>query len=121
MGLGPSQHEEITQRVLPFLRPAILDQIVYGNNDQDNPSDYFNPEWYFDKAIGIDPNYAIAINGKGNALSDLGQYEEAIEMYDRAIEIDPNDIGAINGKGNALSDLRRYDEAIELYDKAPFT
>ncbi len=49
LGFGPNQHEEITQRALPFLRPAILSQIVYGNNDQDRPNHFLNPEWHFDR------------------------------------------------------------------------
>ena len=46
------------------------------------------------ETLSIYPNFTEAIKNKGNALYELGQYDEAIELYDRAISIDPNDIDA---------------------------
>ena len=72
----------------------------------------------FDKAIEINPKYEYALNGKGNALSDLNKYEEAIVCYDKAIAVNPKDEDAWNNKGLTLYYLDKYEEAIVCYDKA---
>jgi Flp pilus assembly protein TadD len=40
---------------------------------------------------------------KGNAIADLGKYDEAIKAYDKLIELNPNDSGAWNKKVAALN------------------
>jgi Flp pilus assembly protein TadD len=49
--------------------------------------------------LNIDPNHIAALDGKGAALDDLGNYTGAIEYFDRAFSIDPHDDIALNGKG----------------------
>lgn len=56
------------------------------------------------KALEIDPNDADAWNNKGNALYNLGNYNEAIECYDRALKIDPKNADARYNKGSALAE-----------------
>ena len=41
-----------------------------------------------DKAIELDPNYALAYTNRGLAKAHLKQYSEAIADYDKAIELD---------------------------------
>ena len=41
----------------------------------------------YDKAILIDPNYALAYNNKGIALANLGRYQNIFIEYDKAIRI----------------------------------
>jgi tetratricopeptide (TPR) repeat protein len=55
---------------------------------------------------------------KGNALKNLNQFDEVIQVYDQVLEINPQDSYAWDGKGNAFSDLGLKDEAIKAYDKA---
>ena len=54
----------------------------------------------------------------GNALLNLGRYEEAIASYDKALEIKPDQDEAWNNRGVALGNLGRYEEEIASYDKA---
>src|SRR5882762_5625947 len=54
----------------------------------------------------------------GNALSELGRYEEAISHFEKATELIPDDPQARNNLGNALFKLHRSDEAIATYRKA---
>ena len=42
---------------------------------------------------------------KGNVLSDLNKFDEAITAYDKAIEINPQSSEAWNNKGKALNKL----------------
>jgi tetratricopeptide (TPR) repeat protein len=62
-------------------------------------------------AIGQDLDIYISNNvsklkEKGDALSEQGRYQEAIEYYDRVLAIDPNYVDALNNK-----------EAIEYYNR----
>jgi tetratricopeptide (TPR) repeat protein len=79
---------------------------------------------YYDKALAVDPNEKHALAGKGsaldslgNALSDHGNYTQAIQYY-KALAVDPNDKDALNGKGNALSNQGKYTQSIQSFDKA---
>jgi tetratricopeptide (TPR) repeat protein len=42
------------------------------------------------RTLAIDPNNSYAWNNKGNALHNLGKYNEAIKCYDEAIELEPS-------------------------------
>ena len=72
----------------------------------------------YDKAIGLDPNYAMAWNGKGATFVKKSEYDKAIEAYDKAIGLDPNYAMAWNGKGATFVKKGKYKEAIEAYDEA---
>ena len=61
-----------------------------------------------DKAIAIDPNDTLALTNKGNVLSNLGKYQDAIALYDKALATDLNFTGALTNKGNVLNDLGKY-------------
>ncbi|MBW9220732.1 tetratricopeptide repeat protein, partial [Methanothermococcus sp. SCGC AD-155-M21] len=50
----------------------------------------------------IDPKYVYAWNNKGDALYNLGKYNEAIECFNKALEIDPDNDHAKHMKENAL-------------------
>jgi tetratricopeptide (TPR) repeat protein len=65
----------------------------------------------FDEVIRIDPEYSLAWNNKGYALSKQGKYDEAIKAYDEAIRLDPNNVHAWNNKGEALKALGRTSDA----------
>ena len=43
----------------------------------------------YDRAIGLNPEYAPAYYNRGNAKAELGRHEEAIADYDRAIGLNP--------------------------------
>ena len=66
----------------------------------------------------LDPKNANAWYNKGNALRELGRYEEALRCFDKALEIDPKHVLAWNNKGIALHNLGRYEEALRCFDKA---
>lgn len=45
---------------------------------------------YYDRTTKLDPELAQAYySNRGNAYSNLNQFEKAIADYDRAIELDP--------------------------------
>src|ERR1700736_6109962 len=72
----------------------------------------------YERAIQLDPHFADAYDGKGDALCCLNRYQEAILAYERAIQLHPSYAHAYEGKGNALYDLKRYQEALEAYERS---
>ena len=61
---------------------------------------------------------AIAYNNRGNAYSDKGEIDWAIEDYDRAIALDPKYPLTYYNRGNAFSKRGDIDLAIKDYDRA---
>ena len=62
--------------------------------------------------MAINPHDVDALNNKGLALDDLGNYTGAVKYYDKALAIDPNDtyyiihrVSLINNKGIDLNAL----------------
>ncbi len=54
---------------------------------------------------------------KAVELTQMGQWEEAIQMNMRIIELMPNDTQARNRLGNAYYALNRYEEAAQAYEE----
>jgi len=54
---------------------------------------------------------------RGNALSGLRRYDEALAAYDRALAIEPELVEALLHRGNCLREMERYDEAIDAYHR----
>lgn len=94
-----------------------------------------------ERLLAINPDDAIAWYKKGNIMSSLGRYDEAIACYDRAIETAPRTVdvwksrgGSINGvigavradkveaeawnsKGLVLKASGRFTEALVCYER----
>ena len=82
------------------------------NNEHDKAIEAFT------FAIALDPNYARAYNGRGNAYGGKGQYDRAMQDYNKAIQLDPNLAYAYYNRGNAYNNKGQKDRAIEDYNKA---
>src|SRR2546425_1581696 len=67
----------------------------------------------FQRAIELNPNYAIAHQQYGNiSLSALGRFDDAIAEGKRAVELDPLSLVINTDLGSNYCYARRYDEAI---------
>jgi protein O-mannosyl-transferase len=73
---------------------------------------------HFQKALEIQPDFAMAHNNLGNALLAKGQTDEAIAHFQKALEIQPDDATAHNNLGNVLLQSGRADDAIHHFEKA---
>jgi tetratricopeptide (TPR) repeat protein len=56
--------------------------------------------------------------GKGQALLNLGEAEQALSCFDQAVALSPNHADALVKRGMALEKLQRMEAAIESYDRA---
>jgi protein O-GlcNAc transferase len=72
----------------------------------------------YDKALAIKPNYADALNNRGNTLRDLKRFGDALVSYDKALAIKPDSADTLYNRGIALRGLKRFNEALESTDKA---
>ncbi len=59
----------------------------------------------------------LVVPTTGLALSDMGKYAEAIELYTKAIELDPGYWYAYNHRGLARWSLGDRDAAVRDYEK----
>lgn len=73
---------------------------------------------YYDKAIELNPNHALAYYDRAGAYAEIHQYKKAIADYDRAIELNPNDALAYYNRASAYSEIGENEKAIADYDRA---
>ena len=62
-------------------------------------------------------NNTILLRYKGDASSNLGNYEQALQCYDNILKIDSKNIDIQYQKANTLEKLEKYDEALKLFDE----
>jgi tetratricopeptide (TPR) repeat protein len=72
----------------------------------------------YDKAIDINPQYALAYSNRGILKSNLGDNKEALFDHDKAINIDPQDAGFYASRGGAKYKSGDDKGAILDYSKA---
>jgi tetratricopeptide (TPR) repeat protein len=65
-----------------------------------------------------DPDNPDLLWVKGDALSDLGRYDEAVACYDTALQHDPDDPRMLVGKADALSMAGELEEALAACEQA---
>jgi len=70
------------------------------------------------KSLSIDPYSVRAWTIKGDVLSAMGRYEEAVRAYSQVLHLDPSDGSAAAKKGDALMNAGKYQDAIVSYDRA---
>ena len=66
----------------------------------------------------IDSKFYEAYFNHGNALQELGLFEDAIKSYEKAINIKSDYAEAYYYKGNSLREIKLIEKAIENYEKA---
>ena len=72
----------------------------------------------YNRAVGLNPDFAEAYNNRGIAHRSLGKFNEAVSDYDRAIELNPNFAEAYNNRGTVYGTLSRFNQAVSDYNRA---
>jgi len=72
----------------------------------------------FDRAIALDPAYAMAHCNRAAVLLDMRRPEAALRACEAALALNPRYAAAHYNRGNALRNLDRPAAAIESYDRA---
>ena len=79
--------------------------------------DWTGAEKEFQRAIQLNPNYAIAHGMYGLYLTSLGRVDEGMTQLKRAQELDPLSLIISTNLGDVLQFSRHYNQAIEQYNK----
>jgi tetratricopeptide (TPR) repeat protein len=67
--------------------------------------------------LEIDPKDKGAALDRGEALFDLGRFQDALEAYNALLMLDPAHTFAGSRRGQALQKLSRHREAVDAFDK----
>jgi tetratricopeptide (TPR) repeat protein len=94
------------------------DSFLTSGLEKYNAKDYHGAIADYDTAIRLNPDFAMAYSGRGNAKKDLGDRKGALADYDTAIRLDPDFAIAYNNRGAAKRDLGDKQGAIVDYDTA---
>ena len=72
----------------------------------------------YTEILKLSPDDVDALNNRGVAYGDKGDYGKAIENFDKAVKINPNDADLYINLGNAYNNNGDHNKAIENFDKA---
>ncbi|MCZ8048720.1 MAG: tetratricopeptide repeat-containing serine protease family protein, partial [Microcystis sp. LE19-41.2A] len=72
----------------------------------------------WNKAIELNPNYAMAYYNRGVLYDDQKKYELALADWNKAIELNRNFTEAYNNRGVLYQNQKKYDLALSDYSKA---
>jgi serine/threonine protein kinase/Flp pilus assembly protein TadD len=74
---------------------------------------YADATRYFQAAIAIRPQSAVAFNNLGLALAEIGRNEESLDLFRKAIEFRPSAADFRYNSGLVLTHLHRNEDAIQ--------
>lgn len=83
---------------------------------------FYNLDWVtaereYQRAIALNPNYALTYELYSYLLNATGRIDEGIKMVNRALEADPLSALLSDDLGQTYYLARRYDEALDQYRK----
>ena len=67
---------------------------------------------YYDKALGLNPDWVYTLTNKGNIFIDLKQYDSASFYLNKAMAVNQGDGLVWYNMGNMFGELKKYDSAI---------
>ncbi|MCZ8026164.1 MAG: tetratricopeptide repeat protein [Microcystis sp. LE19-10.1B] len=72
----------------------------------------------FNKAMKLNPNYALAYSGRGELYYYQKKYDLALADFNKAIDINPNFAEAYSNRGNIYYYQQKYELALADWNKA---
>jgi Tfp pilus assembly protein PilF len=110
--------DEVLKKKLEKERDKVAELYVWRGNTWYNKKEYDKAITDYDKAIEINPKYALAFYNRGFAWVAKEKYNKAIADYDKIIEINPDSASAYVSRGAVRRALKEYNTAIADYSKA---
>jgi len=115
---GPTNREDVTPTNTIDSDPSKAQEHRAENAPVETLYAIYQRNNIYDKAGETSSSIDVYWCEKGLGLSDLGQFENALESYKRALEINPCSFKALKDRANVLYKIGRYDEAIDDFKKA---
>jgi tetratricopeptide (TPR) repeat protein len=81
-------------------------------------SDAKHAEQDYNKAIDLNPNLAVAFNGRGMLFYDRKDYDHALQDFNRSIALDATDAATFDNRGITYFDMNDFDHAKADFDHA---
>ena len=75
--------------------------------------DYKKAISFYEKAIKLEVNHALAYNNLGVAFKNLNDLEKAKHYYEKALSLEPNDKKFNSNYGDLLLSLNRHKKGLE--------
>src|SRR6185369_11293100 len=72
----------------------------------------------YDLALKLKPDFADALNNRGNALGAQNKFTAALASFDAALALNSADAGFWYNRGNLLQKMNRFEDAIACFDQA---
>ncbi len=116
--------------VLIFVSSFTFGQEVYNNMQRGmtffRNGDYTTAIFYFSKAIQENPDNLFIYQLRGNAYSEIGQYQSAIDDYsialqDTSVVVQHLRAGLLVTRGEAYHQIKKYEDAINDHTMAIIT
>ena len=98
--------------------PQTAEEYFYSAYNKEKAGDNYKAIEDYNKAIEIDPNYALAYTNRGFSKHNLKDFNGAIEDHDKAIELDPNFALSYKNRATSKFMLKDYYGAIADFTKA---
>jgi Flp pilus assembly protein TadD len=95
--------------------PVVLNNLANALQSQGKSSEAIT---FYQRAIRVKPDYAMAHYNLAKALGEQGDRAAAIQLYRKAVRLAPDHVDAHNNLANALAAEGNFDEAIHYYTTA---
>jgi tetratricopeptide (TPR) repeat protein len=118
LGLATSRGTGKAMYVSPLTAQKTKEQWINDGNSHYDAKQYQQAIADYDRAIILDPQYAIAYYARGRGYFAISEQKKAIADYDNAIQLDPQYTDAYYARGNTYYILWKYQQAIADYDSA---
>lgn len=115
---NPQDREQLAKKFSDADKNFLSNQKVDESRKLFSKGDYIGMIKLCNEAIDLNPDNALAYNGRGVAYDVLKQYEQSIQDFNKAIQLNPNFDYAYNNRGNAYLNQQQYDRAIADYNYA---
>jgi protein O-mannosyl-transferase len=118
-GLAGANYSKEISNYNRYVRRYKTDVIPYGGLEvsKDNWDNVQGAIKNFSKTILLNPKFADAYLGRGNAYLDMNILDRALADYDKVLELNPRDQRAYNNRATTNYKLKKYDQAIDDYNK----
>lgn len=101
------------------LDPGLAEaQAAIGRIKRDYDWDWTGADAAFQKALALEPQNSVVLQGASSLQASLGHFEDAVALNRRAVEVDPLSVGAHLALGMHAHYAGHLDLAIDAYQKS---